>query len=99
MRRSPPRSAAPAASATTSSACRSASRTPPTWSPTSSPPCNPPRRLFMLAVDGHAVRLDGGVATELEHAGVPMTAPWWTTAALINEDKRRVLRSVHAEYL
>lgn len=53
----------------------------------------------MLAANGHPVRLDGGVATELEHAGIRMTAPWWTSAALVNEDKRRVLRSVHAEYL
>jgi S-methylmethionine-dependent homocysteine/selenocysteine methylase len=53
----------------------------------------------MPAADGAAVCLDGGVATELEHAGVRMGAPWWTTAALLNEDKRRVLRAVHAEYL
>lgn len=53
----------------------------------------------MLGDDGHAVRLDGGVATELERAGVPVTAPWWTSAALVNGDRRRVLRSVHAEYL
>jgi S-methylmethionine-dependent homocysteine/selenocysteine methylase len=53
----------------------------------------------MLAGNGHALCLDGGVATELEHAGVRMTAPWWTTAALVSEDKRRLLRTVHAEYL
>jgi S-methylmethionine-dependent homocysteine/selenocysteine methylase len=45
------------------------------------------------------VRLDGGVATELERAGVPVTAPWWTTSALLSEQRRRVLRTVHADYL
>jgi S-methylmethionine-dependent homocysteine/selenocysteine methylase len=45
------------------------------------------------------VRLDGGVATELEHSGIPVTAPWWTNSALLSEDRRRVLRSIHAGYL
>jgi S-methylmethionine-dependent homocysteine/selenocysteine methylase len=53
----------------------------------------------MPAGDDRSVRLDGGVATELQHAGVPVTAPWWTTAALASEQTRRVLRSVHAGYL
>lgn len=53
----------------------------------------------MPAGDGRAMRLDGGLATELQQAGVPVTAPWWTTAALANEQTRRVLRSVHADYL
>lgn len=53
----------------------------------------------LRASNGHAVRLDGGVATELERSGVPVTAPWWTTRALLSEEKRRVLRSVHAGYL
>ena len=53
----------------------------------------------MRVGDGRSVLLDGGVATELARAGVPVTAPWWTSAALVNGDWRRVLRSVHAEYL
>ena len=41
--------------------------------------------------------LDGGVATELERLGIPGESPWWTT--LLSEQKRRVLRAVHTEYL
>ncbi|QIS12446.1 homocysteine S-methyltransferase family protein [Nocardia arthritidis] len=43
--------------------------------------------------------LDGGVASELERAGIPMADPWWTTAALRTEAKRQVLQSVHEAYL
>ncbi|HEX8079341.1 MAG TPA: homocysteine S-methyltransferase family protein [Jatrophihabitans sp.] len=43
--------------------------------------------------------LDGGTATELQRAGLPMAAPWWTSAALRTEQWRRVLRSAHADYL
>lgn len=53
----------------------------------------------MRAANGRPLCLDGGVATELQHAGVPVTPPWWTTAALMSEHARRVLRSVHADYL
>lgn len=51
------------------------------------------------ASNGHAVCLDGAVATELQRSGVAVTAPWWTTGALLSEGKRRVLRSIHAEHL
>jgi enediyne biosynthesis protein CalE2 len=45
------------------------------------------------------VRLDGGVATELERAGLAVASPWWTTAALVTEDGRSVLRRVHGDFL
>jgi S-methylmethionine-dependent homocysteine/selenocysteine methylase len=45
------------------------------------------------------VMLDGGVATELQRAGVPVRAPWWTTAALRTSAHRRALRAVHAAHL
>lgn len=53
----------------------------------------------MPAVDAFPICLDGGTATELQRAGLPMAAPWWTSAALRTEQWRRVLRSVHADYL
>lgn len=52
-----------------------------------------------MLTNGHPLRLDGGVATELERAGLPMTGSWWTTRALVTEERRRVLRGIHAEYL
>jgi S-methylmethionine-dependent homocysteine/selenocysteine methylase len=52
-----------------------------------------------VLTNGHHLCLDGGVATELERAGVPVTAPLWTTSALLTEQRRRVLRSVHTGYL
>jgi S-methylmethionine-dependent homocysteine/selenocysteine methylase len=52
-----------------------------------------------MLTNGHPLRLDGGVATELERAGLPMAAPWWTTRALLTEERRRVLRGVHTGYL
>lgn len=55
--------------------------------------------LRARASNGRTVRLDGAVATELERHGVPVTAPWWTSRALLTEEKRRVLRSVHAGYV
>ncbi|HEV2887547.1 MAG TPA: homocysteine S-methyltransferase family protein [Jatrophihabitans sp.] len=53
----------------------------------------------MLPTDARPVLLDGGTATELQRAGVPMTAPWWTSAALLTEQRRQLLRAVHAGYL
>jgi S-methylmethionine-dependent homocysteine/selenocysteine methylase len=53
----------------------------------------------MAALDALAVCLDGGTATELQRGGLPMAAPWWTSAALLTEQRRRMLRSVHADYL
>jgi S-methylmethionine-dependent homocysteine/selenocysteine methylase len=45
------------------------------------------------------LRMDGGVATELQRAGLPMSPPWWTTRALLTEQQRRILRDVHERYL
>ncbi|HTY35342.1 homocysteine S-methyltransferase family protein [Mycobacterium sp.] len=53
----------------------------------------------MLATEQLPIRLDGGVATELEQAGLTVAPPWWSTRALLTEQKRRVLRGVHADYL
>lgn len=44
-------------------------------------------------------QLDGGVATELQRAGLEVAGPWWTNAALLTEEKRRVLRGVHTAFL
>ncbi|MFI9005793.1 homocysteine S-methyltransferase family protein [Actinosynnema sp. NPDC053489] len=43
--------------------------------------------------------LDGGVATELQRAGLPVRPPWWTTRALLTGANRAVLREVHERYL
>jgi len=51
-----------------------------------------------LAPEGIQV-LDGGVATELAHAGLTLRAPWWTTRALLTDTNRQLLRSVHEAYL
>jgi S-methylmethionine-dependent homocysteine/selenocysteine methylase len=32
--------------------------------------------------------LDGGVATELQRRGIPVEAPWWTTRAVLTDQKR-----------
>jgi S-methylmethionine-dependent homocysteine/selenocysteine methylase len=53
----------------------------------------------MPAIDDAPLRLDGGVATALERAGIPVVAPWWTTSALLTEVRRRTLRAVHGEFL
>ncbi|MEV1114892.1 homocysteine S-methyltransferase family protein [Actinosynnema sp. NPDC049800] len=45
------------------------------------------------------VLLDGGLATELERAGLPVRHPWWTTKALLTDANRTVLRGVHEQYL
>jgi len=50
------------------------------------------------AHDGILV-LDGGVATDLQHAGLSVRAPWWTTRALLTDQNRGMLRSVHEGYL
>ena len=51
------------------------------------------------AGQGAPVLLDGAVATELQQAGVPVRAPWWTTGALRTAEQRRVLGAVHAAHL
>ncbi|WP_194832811.1 homocysteine S-methyltransferase family protein [Nocardia sp. XZ_19_369] len=43
--------------------------------------------------------LDGGNASELQRAGLPVRPPWWTSAALLTDANRRVLQSVHESYL
>jgi S-methylmethionine-dependent homocysteine/selenocysteine methylase len=43
--------------------------------------------------------LDGGVATDLQHTGLSMSSPWWTTRALLTDQNRGMLRSVHEGYL
>lgn len=43
--------------------------------------------------------LDGGLATELRAAGVPLSPPWWTTRAVLTEQKRRILRDLHKRFL
>ncbi|GLZ42297.1 homocysteine S-methyltransferase family protein [Actinokineospora sp. NBRC 105648] len=55
----------------------------------------------MRTADSRAapVLLDGGVATDLQRAGVAVRPPWWTSAALRTEAHRRVLRGVHAAHL
>ncbi|SES41759.1 homocysteine S-methyltransferase family protein [Actinokineospora terrae] len=45
------------------------------------------------------VLLDGAVATELQRAGIPVCAPWWTTRALLAPADQRVLRGIHAAHL
>jgi S-methylmethionine-dependent homocysteine/selenocysteine methylase len=39
--------------------------------------------------------LGGGVATELQRAGMPVHDPWWTSRALLTDAHRQTLRSVH----
>jgi S-methylmethionine-dependent homocysteine/selenocysteine methylase len=43
--------------------------------------------------------LDGGLATELERAGLPVREPWWSSRALLTDAHRLLLRSVHEAYL
>ncbi|BCB88535.1 homocysteine S-methyltransferase family protein [Phytohabitans suffuscus] len=45
------------------------------------------------------LRLDGGTATELRRAGIPLNAPWWTTRAVLTDARRRVLRDAHERFL
>jgi S-methylmethionine-dependent homocysteine/selenocysteine methylase len=45
------------------------------------------------------LRLDGGTATELRRAGIPLSAPWWTTRAVLSDARRRVLRDAHERFL
>jgi S-methylmethionine-dependent homocysteine/selenocysteine methylase len=44
------------------------------------------------------LRLDGGLATELQRQGQPVRPPWWTSAALRTRAGRRVLARTHAAY-
>ncbi|NUT46270.1 MAG: homocysteine S-methyltransferase family protein [Saccharothrix sp.] len=46
-----------------------------------------------------ATVLDGGLATELQRAGLAVRPPWWTTRALLTDANRTVLREVHERYL
>ncbi|GAA4072060.1 homocysteine S-methyltransferase family protein [Actinomadura miaoliensis] len=48
---------------------------------------------------GEPVRLDGATATELQRAGLPVRAPWWSTLALNGEGHRRLLREVHERHI
>jgi S-methylmethionine-dependent homocysteine/selenocysteine methylase len=43
--------------------------------------------------------LDGGTATELRRAGMSLTAPWWTTRAVLSDARRRILRDTHERFL
>ncbi|MEV6561662.1 homocysteine S-methyltransferase family protein [Nocardia sp. NPDC051756] len=43
--------------------------------------------------------LDGGIATELQRAGLPVRPPWWTSGVVLTDAKRGVLQSVHEAYL
>jgi S-methylmethionine-dependent homocysteine/selenocysteine methylase len=43
--------------------------------------------------------LDGATGTELQRLGVPVRAPWWTSAGLRTAAGRRVLATVHARYV
>jgi S-methylmethionine-dependent homocysteine/selenocysteine methylase len=52
-----------------------------------------------LWTDARTVLLDGGVATELQRAGLSVRAPWWTTRALLTEANRNLLRTVHEQYV
>ncbi|MFE9577170.1 homocysteine S-methyltransferase family protein [Nocardia sp. NPDC006044] len=52
------------------------------------------------SLDIQGVRLlDGGIATELQRAGLPVRPPWWTSGAVLTDAKRGVLQSVHEAYL
>jgi S-methylmethionine-dependent homocysteine/selenocysteine methylase len=44
-------------------------------------------------------RLDGGTATELLRAGLSVSPPWWTTHAILSDERRRVLKGVHEQFL
>jgi S-methylmethionine-dependent homocysteine/selenocysteine methylase len=52
-----------------------------------------------LRTENEPVWLDGGIATELQRAGTAVREPWWTTRALNGEPNRRVLRTIHENYL
>jgi S-methylmethionine-dependent homocysteine/selenocysteine methylase len=45
------------------------------------------------------LRLDGGTATELRRAGISLSAPWWTTRAVLTDARRTVLRDAHERFL
>lgn len=48
---------------------------------------------------GGLLRLDGGLATELQRAGMRVDGPWWTNRALNSEADRTRLRDIHRRYL
>jgi S-methylmethionine-dependent homocysteine/selenocysteine methylase len=43
--------------------------------------------------------LDGGLETELQRAGVPLAAPWWTNKTLMTGRGRAIIRTVHEAFL
>lgn len=43
--------------------------------------------------------LDGGLATELQRAGLSVREPWWSSRALLTATGRLLLRSVHEAYV
>ncbi|MFI7252103.1 homocysteine S-methyltransferase family protein [Micromonospora chalcea] len=55
--------------------------------------------MSAFTTGGAPVVLDGGLATELQRAGLPYQPPWWGTAALLADSRRRVLRDVHERFL
>ena len=44
------------------------------------------------------VRLDGGLATELQRLGHAVRSPWWTSGALRTPAGRRAVAEIHARY-
>ncbi|MEU2613201.1 homocysteine S-methyltransferase family protein [Micromonospora sp. NPDC007271] len=52
-----------------------------------------------LRIPDGGLLLDGGLATELQRAGWPMAAPWWTSDALRTEGGRRAVRRIHERYV
>lgn len=45
------------------------------------------------------ILLDGATAGELQRRGVSITAPLWTSLALVSEEGRAVLRRIHRDYI
>jgi S-methylmethionine-dependent homocysteine/selenocysteine methylase len=58
-----------------------------------------PEEGHVPAMSASPIRLDGGLATELQRAGLQVSPPWWTTRCLLTEEKRGILRGVHTRYL
>ncbi len=45
------------------------------------------------------ILLDGATGSELEARGIRLILPLWSTVALLNDDGRKVLRSVHRDHI